>query len=891
MRTRLQLLLLALPAVLHGGDGTDFFEKRIRPVLAANCYGCHSSKLREPKADLRLDGPAPASVVVPGHPEQSKLLTAISYHDLNLRMPPTGRLPEAAIADFTEWIKMGAPDPRPAVTAAAKPLPPGLDIARGRKFWAFQPLSKTVLPAVRDHAWAKSDIDRYILAGLEAKGLKPAPEAGRREWLRRATFDLTGLPPTKAEMDRFLAGESYEAAVDRLLASPHYGERWARHWLDLVRYADTNGHEFDNRKLDAWQYRDYVIRAFNDDLPFDTFVREHIAGDLLSTPRISGDKRFLESPIATNFYFFGEVLNSATDSAKSKADTVDNQIDVMSKTFLGLTVACARCHDHKFDPIPTRDYYGLAGIMHSTGMREAVIDSPQQAGEIHRAHEAVPPVMRAPGKVKLQLRPGDVLWEDFNDLTKNGWFASGEAFAAGPRNGVVDSAGRGANELVGSLTSGKFRMPNHYVHIRMNATKGDHGLTENEPIRVTLVADDYKSSYFLVTGKNQFEWVSARMTLPYGRQCYFEIVDRSRTGNVAVDAIVFSEESSPPKVIEEESAVWMEPAPQPKIPASTFGMIAWDEAPGNTKLHIRGNHQNLGEEVPRHFLQVVSKDTSPPTISGSGRLQLADWLTGEAASLLARVYVNRLWEHHFGEGLARTADNFGLTGERPANPALLDYLAARLIANGWSTKKLQREIVLSAVYRMSSKQDAEAAKADPRNDLLHYMPVRRLEAEALRDSILAVAGTLDPALYGPGIVPFISPYQNGRGKPRSGPLDGKGRRSIYIEVRRNFITPLFLAFDSPPPISTIGVRNRSTVPAQALMLMNNEFVLQQAAKWAQRIASTPEPERISLMYQEAFGRHPETWEQQEAAAFLAGGGTLAEFAHVLFNTPEFLYVQ
>ncbi len=896
MPARRLLWLTLLPSLLgslrlEAADGTEFFEARIRPVLAERCYGCHSSKLREPKADLRLDGPAPA-VVVPGKPDESKLLKAISYTDLRLRMPPTGKLPDDVIADFNEWVKMGAPDLRPSIAVAPKPLPPGLDLARGRKFWSFQPLSNPAAPKVRDSAWPKGDIDRFLLASLEAKGLKPAQPTDRRAWLRRVTFDLTGLPPTKGEMDAFLAGESYENVVDRLLASPQYGERWGRHWLDLVRYAETNGHEYDNNKLDSWRYRDYVIRAFNDDLPFNRFVEEHIAGDLLADKRVSRDGAILESPIATNFYWFGEVLNSATDSVKSKADTVDNQIDVTAKAFLGLTVACARCHDHKFDPIPTRDYYGLAGIMHSTAMREAVIDSPARAAAIHQAHEAMAPVSRTPGKARIQLRPGETLWEDFTDLTKNGWRASGEAFAGGVRDGIVDSAGRGANELVGSLTSKLFRMPNHYVHIRMNATKGDKGLVEREPVRVTLVADDYKSVHYLGSGKGQFEWVTYRMTLPYERLCYFEIVDRSRTGNVAVDAIVFSEESTPPPTVVESPDVWTEPAPHPEIAESAFGMIAGDESPANVKVHIRGSHLNLGDEVPRHFLQVVSKDGEHPSLTGSGRLELARWMTTEAAPLLARVYVNRLWEHHFGDGLARTADNFGLTGERPVQGALLDMLAAKLIASGWSTKKLQREMVLSAAYRMSSKDEPEAAKADPRNELLHHFAVHRLEAEEIRDSILAVTGTLKPTLFGPSVVPHISEFQNGRGKPKSGPLDGDGRRSIYIEVRRNFLTPFFLAFDYPLPISTIGVRNRSTVPSQALMMMNNEFVLQQAAKWADRISTTvPESGRIGVMYQEAFGRLPEASEQSEAKAFLADGGSLAGLAHVLFNSPEFIYVQ
>jgi hypothetical protein len=838
-------------------------------VLAEKCFGCHSARLREPKAGLRLDTKAGLQSV------SGKILKAISYTDPHLRMPPTTKLADDVIEGFAAWVKMGAPDPRVdegGAPSAAK----GIDLDRGRNFWAFQPLMR-----------GSTTIDQALSKARASKGLTAAPSADRRALLRRVTFDLTGLPPAPEDMAAFLNGQPFETVVDRLLASPQYGERWARHWLDLVRYAETNGHEFDNNKLDAWRYRDYVIRAFNDDLRYDRFVQEHIAGDLLRDQRLSRDGRFFESPLATNFYWFGEVLNSATDSIKSKADNVDNQIDVIGKAFLGLTVACARCHDHKFDPIPTKDYYGLAGIMHSTGMREAVIDSPAHAAAVKAAHAKAAPVTRNPGKVRIALRPGETMWEDFGDLTKNNWFASGEAFANGARDGVVDSAGRGVNELVGSLTSKKFRMPNHYVHVRMAAAKGDRALGEREPVRLTLVADDFKSLNYLGTGKNDFEWVTFRMTLPYQRLCYFEIVDRSRNGSIAVDAIVFSEEKDPPPTEVVEAADWREPAAVAGIPESTFGMVAWDEAPGDTKLHIRGSHVNLGEDVPRHFLQVLSNQQAP--LTGSGRLEMARWITSDAKDLLARVWVNRVWKHHFGDGLARTTDNFGLTGERPVHRELLDSLAARFVANGWSTKKLHREILLSDTYKMASRSDAAMAKIDPRNDYLHHYPVRRLEAEAIRDSILFVSGGLNSEMYGPSVVPYISRFQDGRGKPRSGPLDGAGRRSLYVQVRRNFLTPMFLAFDYPLPISTIGARNQSTVPSQALMMMNNEFVIQQAAMWADKMMARED--KVGAMYQRAFGRDPSARERSDANEFLSNGGTLADFAHVLLNSPEFIYVQ
>lgn len=899
------MVILAAAAV----QGQELFEKSIRPVLAERCFGCHSSKLKEPKANLRLDtkaglarGGDSGPVLVAGKPGESLLFKAISYTDHHLRMPPTGKLPEESIAAFRLWIEQGAEDPREAAAEMVKSAS-GVDWEKAKKFWAFASLKKTAAPSVKQTGWPRGEVDRFLLAKMEAAELRPASAAGKRDWLRRVRFDLTGLPPTPEEVAEYLgdnAAGADERVVDRLLASRHYGERWARHWLDLVRWAETNGHEYDNNKLDAWRYRDYVIRAFNDNLPYDQFVREHIAGDLMAKPRISRDGSFVESPLATGFYWFGEVLNSATDSEKSRADTVDNQLDVMTKAFLGLTVACARCHDHKFDPIPTSNYYGLAGIMHSTNVREAVIDSPARAAAVRRAHERIGQFQKAAGFVRkagrsrIVLRQGDEVWEGFDTTSKQIWFPTGEAFATGFSAGMADSAGRGALELVGSLTSAKFRMPKRYVHIRMQGTKGEKTKAEMEPVRVTLVADDFKSLHYLASGKQEWEWVTHRMTLPFERICYFEIVDRAREGHVAVDAIVFSDEKDPPEVVVEEPALLPDPPKSPvTVPESAFGMIAWDENPRNIKLHIRGNHQNLGAETPRQFLRVLTNGGDAPQLEGSGRMELADWMTGEAQALTARVFVNRAWQHLFGYGLVRSADNFGLMGERPTHKELLDTLAVEFVESGWDVKVLLRKLLVSAAYRMEAKGSADATKKDPRNELLSHFPVRRLEAEAVRDSILVVSGRLQPELFGPSVVPHISAYQNGRGKPKSGPLDGDGRRSIYIQVRRNFLSPMMLAFDYPLPVSTMGVRGASTVPSQALLLLNNEFVLEQADKWAVRVAAEVEGEeaRVERMFLEAFARPAEKWEVADSVAFLRQGRTLAELGHVLFNSAEFLYVR
>ena len=704
-----------------------------------------------------------------------------------------------------------------------------------KRFWAFQPLA----PA----------------AGTIDEILQPQGAAvGDGAWARRVSFSLTGLPPE--------AGRPRDRAayVDSLLANPHYGERWARHWLDLMRYAETNGHEFDNDKSDAWRYRDYVIRALNEDLPYDQFVREHVAGDLLAAPRVSADGAYLESPMATGAWWFGEILNSATDSAKSRADAVDNQIDVFSKAFLGLTVACARCHDHKFDPIPTADYYALAGVMHSTNLREAVVDSPARREAI-AAKLGPRPVARG---VRLALRPGDALFADFAS-----WRAEGQAM--GVSDGVASSA---PLEGVGSLTSAKFKMPKFYVHVLMQGSQYRRPRVGEGELRLTLVADDFKSSHWFPSGVPGFTWKTQRMTLSHGRECYFELVDRSRSGYLGVAAIVISDHKTPPGIL--ENAALAAPGRVPELPESTFAMISRDEAPRNARLHVRGSHLDLGPEVARGFLQVLTVERRE--LQGSGRREFADWLTRDAQALLARVIVNRVWKHHFGTGLVASTDNFGLLGERPANRGLLDALAARLIAGGWRLKPLHREILLSEAYART-------------------VPVRRLEAEAIRDAMLQLSGRLNRKLYGPSVMPHISAYQDGRGKPPSGPLDGDGRRSIYIQVRRNFLTPMFLAFDHPLPISAIGNRTSSVVPTQALLLLNNEFVLGQARGWAQRTMREglgPE-ELVGALYRAAFAREPRTEEQIAALDYLRQHGdnqeSRADLCHVLFNTAEFSYVQ
>ncbi len=1074
------LAALALGAAAQEAQDFEHFEKHVRPLLAEKCYACHSSgaaamgELRLDSMEAVLRGGSRGPAVVPGSPSASLLLKAVSYTALDLRMPPSGRLTDQEIAHLEAWIRMGAPDPRSTQETSAAP-DEEVDTGGPERFWSFRPVTDPETPDVENDSWPRNDVDRFVLARLEAKGLTPAGDADRLTLLRRVTFDLTGLPPTRAEIGAFRDDTSpgaFERVVERLLGSPHYGERWGRHWLDLVRWAETNGHEFDNNKLDAWRYRDYVINSFNEDLPYDMFLREQIAGDLLP-PRLSADGTHHVNPIASGMYWLWEVLNSPTDSVKARADQIDNQIDVLSKATQALTVACARCHDHKFDPIRTADYYSLFGILQSTHMAEVSVDSPTRIRDIWETSGRIAEVNREIGTIldtarsravdslaerllaaaseisseaasgmaaelryaltepshwlypfarsakvrqepaspafpewREQLRAemadwaakalrshpiwterGDEIFEDFENGYAQ-WNPTGAAFGRRPvrdvpasqalggfaGQAIAASFGGGADTLVGTLSTEKFRMPARFVHVRLAGRAYSRGLRENAPVRLTVVADEHKSGHAMADGSGRLQWYTVAMTKERDRICAIEIVDRDRAGSITVDQIVFSSSPEPPpiagpidaRVLElvasedvhsladlatryqrlaedlatmanpgprdiaaltailghtdlEDAEGWLTADERPRfakllgrrsdlaghLAESSFAMTSRDWMPDDSRIHIRGNHRNPGETVPRGYVRALVGDSRLSVREGSGRLALAHWISGPANPLTPRVMANRIWHHHFGRGIVASPDDFGRMGSRPTHPALLDYLASRLMESDWSVKALHRLIVLSSTYRSDSAGSERALQVDPSNALLSHFPVRRLEAEAIRDSVLAIAGTLDRTVGGPGIPPHISVYQDGRGKPESGPLDGLGRRSVYIQIRRNFLPPLFLAFDYPLPISTAGRRGVSAVASQALLMLNNEFVNEQAALWARRELSSHRvlTNRIRSMYIQAFGREPARSEIQEVRRFLdsqaaargvaANGdsGVWTDLAHALFNTAEFMFVR
>jgi hypothetical protein len=931
-------------AGVRADEGVEFFESRVRPVLVEKCFGCHSSQAKKLKGGLRLDsregvlkgGDSGAAIVV-GAPEKSRLIEAISYKNVDLSMPPKEKLSVGQIADLTAWVKMGAPWAGGAGPAGAT-KGEGFDLQkRKREHWAWQPVKVMEPPAVKDARWVRDPIDAFVLAKLEEKGLARAGEADRRTLVRRVYFDLTGLPPSPEEVEALVAdgsADAFEKVVDRLLASPRFGERWGRHWLDLVRYAETLGHEFDYEIANAWRYRDYVVRAFNADVPYDQFVIEHVAGDLLETPRRSaeGDN---ESIVGTGFWYLGEEVHSPVDIRQHQADRMDNRIDVFGKTFQGMTIACARCHDHKFDAISTADYYALYGYLKSTRQSQRAVNDQQIGAAVERLMEVKGEIRRVIGAgatgpaTAVSARAGDV---ELAQPGLAGWRFEGVAFS---RCGVGDFAMIGGKvtrvggwevahgglvsaKLEGAVRSPTFEIGRRYLHV----------LAAGQRTRLNVVIDNYVVIREPIYGglKRAIDsakpaWITIDLEMWKGHQAYVEVVDKSvgepggpggqKDGWAAVGRVVFSDGAKSPGGIPEtrDLAVAVDAALvaryrelEKEIPAPVYVPAACDGPGDDERVFIRGSPKNPGAAVPRRFLEALGASGSA-SAEGSGRLELARRIASVDNPLTARVMANRVWHHLFGRGLVASVDNFGVLGERPSHPELLDHLADRFVRDGWSVKRLIRAVVLTSAYRMSSRAaDESAERVDPANVLLHRQNVRRLEAEAIRDAMLAVSARLDLTMGGPGVPVHITSFMEGRGRPAaSGPLDGGGRRSLYVEVRRNFLPPMMLAFDAPIPLSAMGRRSVSNVPAQALIMMNDPFVAEQARNWAGRVTGPPR-ERVARMFEMAFGRPVSTEEVESVLAFVSRQAreyacdgddvrVWTDVAHALLNAKEFIFVN
>ncbi len=869
----------------------EYFEKSVRPLIIERCQKCHSTAKSKGGLDLStssgfLRGGDTGPAFDKKNPGESLILKAIAY-DQDLKMPPSGKLSESELKVLNDWIQGGAPWGKDVGKVSSETH--SFDVrAIAAAHWAFEPLKPGV-----------GTIDSQIREGLRKQGLKPAEPANAGTLLRRVMFDVTGLPPSPEELKNFRL-EEYPQLVDRLLASPHYGERWARHWLDLVRYAETRGHEFDFAIPDAWRYRDYVVRAFNENIPYDRFVREQVAGDLLN-PRWNASDHTNESMIATGFWHFGEGIHSPVDVRQNEADRIDNMIDVFGKTFLGLTIACARCHDHKFDPIRTADYYSLYGILSSSRYGHELIDDPREVEKILKELRT----LRQP-LPKDQAQPIPEAWDDFSGDWHKNWFITGPAFRPGPG---YPHSGRESLNLQGTLRSPTFPISKRYLAIRTAGKGTQLRLILNH---LQLIQDPiYGGLKHAVQHGEEFRWVVIDLQMWQGQNAYIELIDDG-PGYAAIREVRFLD--SPPAAGPKESC----PAPHPilndgsviaKLESSLnryqHRAIAMVDGSGlNEHVFIRGNPKLKGPEVTRHFLEVFSgpNQSSPPL--GSGRLELANSLVDPTNNpLVARVFVNRIWHHYFGTGLVPTPDDFGKLGQTPRNRELLDNLASEFIRDGWNIKNLHRRILLSQTYRQSSLPHPDTAQSiptiDPQNKLLHCAPVKRLEAESIRDALLAISGRLDRTVGGPGVLPHLTEFTIGRGRPGgNGPVDGNGRRSIYLQVRRNFINPFFSAFDYPTPFTTIGRRTVSNVPAQALVLLNNPFVLGETSRWAKNLLKIPADSRIDLMYQSAYARNVTPEEKILARQFIEEQTrsqselqAWTELAHALVNAKEFIFLE
>jgi cytochrome c553 len=896
--------LCAAPPVGSDAKGVEFFETRIRPLLANTCYQCHGQESKKAKGGLLLDsqegllrGGDSGPLFVAGDPDKSLLIKAVRYKDKDLRMPPDGeKLTGAQVADLEAWVKMGAPLPR-----AGRPA--DKIQARTRTHWAFQPVKQPAVPTVKNRSWVQSPVDAFILAKLERAGMQPAPPADKRTLIRRATYDLIGLPPTPEEVAAFVADKSPEAfatVVDRLLASPHYGERWGRHWLDVARYASTDGPH-------AFTYRDYVIRAFNDDLPYDEFLLQQLAADQLD---LGENKR---PQAGLGFLTLGRQF-------ENMHDTIDDRIDVVTRGTMALSVTCARCHDHKYDPIPTRDYYALHGVFASSVAPDempvlGISPDPKayaeylakrkplqekwetfirkQEAEVLKQHRELTAqyllLSREPTKVaeldkeafalsdRKILRTGAARWlkalEKLNPES-DPIFAPWFAFAALPTSEfaarvravsakiAADSAGRSLNPLVARAFAGE------------------------PPTSLKDVAERY-GKLFEGVDKQWQERVrsdAGSQNLPEAdqealRQVFY---GKDAPGNLPAELI--------PSLYNVPALMQIQPlqaqisrldASHPGAPLRAMALVD-SPRPMNSRVFIRGNPNRLGEEVPRQFLAILAGDKRQPFTRGSGRLELARAIASRDNPLTARVMVNRVWLHHFGAGLVTTPDDFGLRSDPPSHPELLDYFAWRFMHDGWSLKKLHRLLMLSSVYQQKSDDDLRYEKLDPDNRLLAKANRRRLDFESTRDTLLFVAGNLDSS-FGGRPVDLL--------KQREG--NYPNRRTVYGLVDRNDLSALFRTFDFANPDITTAQRDATTVPQQALFFLNSPFVMEQAAKMVNRPAfqQLEEPKRVRDLYQRVYQRDASAKEIQLGLRFLRAGPASPDAKEQQSLTPWERYAQ
>ena len=1083
-----------------------FFERKIRPVLVRYCYECHSAAASEIKGSLRLDSRAAlleggdsGPAVLPGDVEGSQLILTIRHQ--TLEMPPEEKLPAAVIADFERWVAEGAHDPRdhpPTADEAAGLAWRGIFDAR-REWWSLKPVSESELPAADTESPSSTHpVDRFIEARLAAAGLELNSPAKPRTLLRRLSLVLTGLPPTPEETHAFeqqsdrhpdsSQDAAYTDLVDRLLESPHFGERWARHWMDVVRFAETHGYEWNHEIRDAWRYRDYLIRAFNSDLPYDQLIREHIAGDLLESPRINTELDTNESVIGTAFWRFSELgHDDCVRFPEIRYDALDNQIDTLTKAFQATTVSCARCHNHKLDAVSTEDYYALVGVLESSRQVVQTIELPgsitqqtkqlqdlkvelrqQLAGEWLAATEALPTELLAALRLKKtaedeeaetalqqqlhkeKLEVDDFVmalkriadqqksapvssiwqelkkeyeaeasarvefnaqnfhtWQAFDTDQPTAWRTTGLGLAGDPCSCGDFTLPSGGEDMVSAvLPAGLFT---HLSSDRLNGTLQSPWIpTEHKYVSLQLlggglsmvraVVDSCSLNEYAGGGKRYLDdedlhWKRFPTSAGPPHRSYLDLTTKAdnvrwpdRPGVAGTEeeklqsprswfgvtrVVLHDCEETPQGELSHLLRLFQHPLPQNlddvvhayqavcqgsikawRDGTATDDDVSWinwlissdlltnsinagrpvvdlvqqyrdvesqipqprvvagmsDHGPGFDSLLLRrGNAEDLGAPVPRRYLEAIA---GPKIFSsqGSGRREIAELIAHQDNPLTARVMVNRIWHHLFGLGIVPTTDDFGHVGDLPSHPKLLDHLAYQFVQQGWSVKKLIRQIVTSRTFCQSSVSGAVANQRDPDNRLLHHYPVRRLDSEAIRDTILAVSGRLDRTLCGPSIHPFREEPKKHR-KLEAGPLDGHGRRSLYLKVTR-MEGPKFLElFDLPKPMETRGKRDRTNVPAQALAFLNDPFLIDQSRFWSEKLIARQDESlgaRIDHMFVKALGRPPAADERNRIATFVdllgrthqvAAGESLAsstiwqDVAHMFFNTKELIYIR
>lgn len=895
-------------------NGVAFFEKKIRPVLAEHCFKCHSAKTSNDGGGVRLDRKLTdvKRLIVPGDADNSLLITALRYRNSDLQMPPSGRLPLDVIADFESWVQTGAVDPREAVDAPADAgVSEASDIEAGRQFWAFQPV-RDVRPPQNKVRWGQSPVDDFVLRKLIDAGLRPATRAKRRTLIRRASLVLIGLPPSPVEVENFVNDsrpDAFARLVDRLLASPAYGERWGRHWLDVMRYGDCNGADESRPFPNAWHFRNYVIDTFNRDVPYDRMIAEHLAGDLLEYD----GEGYYEPVVGTGFLAIGTKILTQLDPKKRIADLVDEQIDSFSRAMLGMTVACARCHSHKFDPIPTEDYYALAGIFRSTTTLISYgkwVERPAHTRDSWLALQnlggQLPPLKDAQEQLARQIE------EELSNATAMEQEA--EKFARGNPSIENTNYGKGIgiigdNKSLDQFAEYDFEIPSngrYLLQFRYAAKVSRpmqlsiNGRTTNERALGEVTGDWYPPSQrWHSEGVHKFNKGTAVIRIE--SKAVMPHIDRVRLLHIQsgtdLGQLFLRKERLDRQVSQIEDQI----KPPITVMAVQEGTI--DDA----AVLIRGNANKPGNRVGRGFLSVV--DAHPQAAipaDSSGRMQLAEWMTHPDHPLTSRVMVNRLWRWHFGRGIVSTTENFGKKGARPTHPDLLDYLARRFVANNWSIKAMHREIMLSDTWQMGAAQSDSKEKSeqvDPGNTLYWQYPSRRLEAEAIRDSLLAVSQRLDPQVGGArpalktiGLSPEILDQQHKF-------YDGSNRRTVYLPVLRTNVYDFLTLLDFANPDLPTGDRVTTTVPTQAMLMMNSPLVKDVADRVARRLMplESDDGARINRLYHTLLARAPKASEVAIALNFVRAYQAELEshdehsawtaLSHAILAGSEFVYLR